>query len=154
MGVTQRFRALIKGDHICPDLVNIGFMGKVIHIGGIAAGWTHVHFQTDDIAGLTQTFHILGQTEELQVEEAASCAKSFHGLDTGFLNLGIQILNNVVQGVHVVIDNIHQAQDGHIASFKQDLTLCANDAVIGADIALDHLFHDVGHIILGSEEIA
>ena len=55
---TYRYCALVKGNHVCPDLIYVGRVGKVDHIRSETTAGTHVDFEGYDIAFFAQTFLI------------------------------------------------------------------------------------------------
>ena len=82
------------------------------------------------------------------MDEPALDAEGLHGPQTGRANVVRQILDQIIDGVAVVVDNIHNGPGGNIAGLKQRLSFGIHNGVVGLHIAPDKLFHDVHGIIL------
>src|SRR5688500_2746752 len=65
-----RIRKSLPGNDACPGVVDVDIAGVVEHIGGEAAGGTHVHFQGEELPRLMQA-------EELEVEETLADVECF-----------------------------------------------------------------------------
>ena len=68
--------AAVGGDHVRPDLVDVGRVREVHHVGGVAACGSAVDLESHVVALATETGLVLGETEELHVHEAASEAEA------------------------------------------------------------------------------
>ena len=118
-------------------------MGKVDHIRRIAAAGAHVDLQRDELT-LFADMLVARQTEKLKVNEAALHPEA---LDRGAAEgAGVlrQLLEDVVQGVVAVVDDVHDGDAGDVARFEQRLAPGVDDGVIGIDLAVDKLLHDIG----------
>ena len=82
-------------------------------------------------------------------------ASDFEGLDgsaADLPHLGCEVLDNVVDGVVVRVDDIHDGLRRDVAAFKQRFALGVDDGVIGAHMAVDELLHNVDIIVLGVDK--
>ena len=73
----------VKGNHVCPDLINIGLACKIHHIRRKSATWAHIYLKTDDITLSSKTLLVFLQAEKLKMYEAAPYIETFdrgHGL--------------------------------------------------------------------------
>ena len=136
---------MVKGDHIRPDLVDIGGVGKVDHVGGEAAAGAHVHLQGYHIPLLAQARLVLGEAEELKVDEAALDSPGLHRGPACLAHVGGQVLDDVVDGVVLLVDDVHNGHGGDVARFKHGLALGVDDGVVGVDLGVDKFLHDIGH---------
>ena len=138
--LTNRSQRAAISDHVSPDLVYVGGVSEVDHVGGETAAGTHVNFQSDHIAVFTQTFMVFGQTEELEVYETALNAKALNGSTTGLTGILGQILYNVVNAVVVIVYDIHNGVGGYITGFEDGLAIIIDDGVIGVNLCGNELF--------------
>ena len=148
--VTEIFAPLVEGHHIGPDLVDVGRVGVVHHIGRVAARRAHVHFQTDVVAFAAEPFTVAVQLEELQVDETAGRAEGLDGAaaDTG--QFGRNGLVDPVSGVEVPVDDVHNRLREHGVVFKDRLQAGIVDGVVAQQLAGDELFDDkAGSIGMG-----
>ena len=79
-------------------------------------------------------------------------AEGLDGSQTCLANLLGDFLNQVVDGVTVVVDDVHQRQGSDVAGFEQHVALGVDDAVEGLNVTVDELFHDVDVVVLGIDE--
>ena len=63
-----------------------------------------------------------------------------------------QILYQIVDGVIIVIHDIHNGDGADVAGLEEHVTLGIHNAVEGLDIAVDKLLHDINRRILGVNE--
>ena len=135
-----------EGDHVGPDFIHVGGAGKVDHIRGEAAAGAHVDFQRHDLALLAHAGLIFGHAEELEVDEAALDAKALDGGTACGAGILGQVLDDVVDGVIVVIDDIHDGHGADVAGLKDGVAVGVDDGVIAVHLGADELLHDVLHI--------
>ncbi len=135
-----------EGDHVGPDLIDVGGAGKVDHIRGKAAGGAHVDLQRHDLALFAHAGLILGHAEELKMNEAALHAKALDGGTAGGAGVLGQVLDDVVDGVVVVVDDIHDGHRADVARLKDGVAAAVDDGVVAVDLGLHELLHDVLHI--------
>ena len=109
---------MIKRNHIGPDLIYIGTIGIVDHIRGEAAAGTHVDFQSDNVSLFAHSRLVLGQTEEFEMDKTALDAKALDGSASGTAYILRQILYNIIDGIILVVDDIHNGHWCDIARFK------------------------------------
>ena len=146
------FGVAVKGHHVRPDLVYVGLLGVVVHLGGVAAGGAHVDLQTDHVSLFAQSRLIFVQDEEFQMDEAALNPEGFHGGKSGLADLLRQLLHQIVHGIALSVHDVHDGQGRDIAGLEQHLPLGVHDAVEGLDIAVDELLHDVYGVVLIADE--
>ena len=77
--VGLRQTALIKSNHIGPDLIDIRRMRKVHHIRRIGTGRAHVDLKARIVADLAEAAASLLQTEEFKMNETALHAERLDG---------------------------------------------------------------------------
>ena len=135
----------VIGDHVRPDLVHVGAVRKVDHVGREAAAGTHVDLEGHNVALLAQALLVLVQTEELEMHKAALDAEALHGRAACAAGVLGQLLVEVVDGVVVVVDDVHQGEHGHVAGLEDRLAVGVDDGVVAVDLGGDELFHDVLH---------
>ena len=135
-----------EGDHIRPDLVHVGGAGKVDHIRGKAAAGAHVDFQSHDLALFAHAGLILGHAEELKVDKAALHPKALDGGTAGGAGVLGQVLDDVVDGVVVVVDDIHDGHGADVAGLKDGVAVGIDDGIVAVHLGPDELLHDVLHI--------
>ena len=83
----------VESDHVRPNLVHVGGVGKVHHIRAEPAARAHVHLQGYHIPLFAHALLILGEAEELKVDEPALHPEGLHGGPTGFPGVGGQVLD-------------------------------------------------------------
>jgi len=135
-----------EGDHICPDLVHVGGAGKVDHIRGKAAAGAHIDLQCHELALFAHAGLILGHAEELKVDESALHAKALDGGTTGGASILGQVLDDIVDGVIVVIDDVHDGHRADVARLKDGVAAAVNDGIVAVDLGADELLHDIGKV--------
>ena len=145
--------AAVIGDHIRPDFIHVGGVGEVEHIRAEAAGGAHVDLQTEDVALFAQRGLIRVEHEKFQMHKAALHAESGDGAAADVAHGVRQGLLDVIAGVAVGVDDIHDGIHGDVAGFKQRLALGIDDRVIRVHRAVDELLHDVDGFVLRGEEI-
>ncbi len=146
------FGVAVEGYHVRPDLVHVGLLGVVVHLGGVAAGGAHVDLQTDHVPLFAQPRLIFVQDEEFQMDEAAPDAEGFHGGKSGLADLLRQLLHQIIYGISLGVHDVHDGQGRDVAGLEQHLSLGIHDAVEGLDIAVDKLLHDVHGVVLIADE--
>ena len=146
--LARRQGGMVESDHVRPDLVNVGAVGIVHHVGREAAAGTHVDLEGHHVALLAHAGLILRQAEELEVDEPALDAKALDRGTARSAHVVGQITHDVVDGVVVVVDDVHDGKGRHIAGFKHGLAMGIDDGVIAVDLGVDELLHDVAHIRL------
>ena len=57
-----------------------------------------------------------------------------------------QVFDDIVNGIVVVVHNVHDGDGRDIACLENGLTLRVDDRVVGIDLCVDELLHDVAHI--------
>ena len=135
-----------KGDHVGPDLIDVGGAGKVDHVRGKAAAGAHVDFQRHDLALFPHAGLVFGHPEELKVDKAALDAKTLdNGTASGAGVLG-QVLDDVVDGVVVVVHDVHDGHRADIAGLKNGVAAAVDNGVVAVDLGTDEFLHDVGNI--------
>ena len=87
------------------------------------------------------------------MDEAALHAESGDGAAADVAHGFRQRLFDIVAGIAVCVDDIHDGIDGHVAGFKQRLALGVDDRVVGVHRAVDVFLHDVDGLVLRGEEI-
>ena len=114
--------------------------------GREAAAGAHVDFQRHDLALLAHAGLIFRHPEELEVDEAALDAEA---LDDGTAcGAGIvgQILDDVVDGVVVVVHDVHDGHRADVARLKDGVAAAVDDGIVAVDLGVDELLHDVGDV--------
>ena len=149
---TDGLGVAVKGHHVRPDLVYVGLLGVVVHLGGVAAGGAHVDLQTDHVSLFAQSRLVFVQDEEFQMDEAALNPEGLHGGKSGLADLLRQLLHQIIHGIALRIHDVHDGQGRDIAGLEQHLPLGVHDAVEGLDIAVDELLHDVHGVVLIVDE--
>ena len=144
--LAHRHIGAAKGDHIRPDLIHVGGAGKVDHVRGEAAAGAHVDLQRHDLALFAHAGLILGHAEELKVDEAALHAKALDGGTACSAGVLGQVLDDVVDGVVVVVDDIHDGHGAHVAGLKDGVAVGIDDGIVAVHLGPDELLHDVLHI--------
>ena len=77
------------------------------------------------------------------MHKAAFHAKGFHrGAPCPFGVLR-QILHDIEFAVIALVDHIHDGAGGYVARFKKNIPLGINNGIIGADLTIDKLLHDI-----------
>ena len=135
-----------KGDHIGPDLVHVGGAGKVDHIRGKAAAGAHIDLQRHELALFAHAGLILGHAEELKVDKAALHPKALDGGTACGAGVLGQILDDVVDGVVVVVHDIHDGHGADVARLKDGVAAAVDDGIVAVDLGADELLHDVGDV--------
>ena len=122
--------ALIKCHHIGVYLVNIRGMREIHHIGRIAAGRTHIDFESRELSLLPKTLTRLSQAEKFKVNKAAVHSESPGCPAPDLPQLFRHIRAGVIHEVKVIIYDIHDRHgpDGHI--LKQRLIFGIQDRLI------------------------
>ena len=138
-----RHMSLIECHHICVDLVYIGGVGKVHHVGRVASRRAHVDFQSCVLALLAQSLAGLGQSEELKVYETSVNAELFGGLSADLAKSFRNVRIRVVLEIQVVIDDLHDGSRPCRHVLEQGLKLGVEDGLIGDQVADNELLHDV-----------
>ena len=138
----------VEADHIRPDLIYIGLLAVVVHVRGVAAGGAHIHLQAQHIALLAQPLLVLAEYEELQVDEPALHAEGLDGPQACGADVLRHVLHQVIGGVPVVVDDVHNGFGGDIAALKQGLALGIHNGIEGLHVASDVLLHDVHPVVL------
>ena len=86
------------------------------------------------------------------MDEPALDAERLDCPQAGIADLFGQIFHQIVNGIAAIVDNVHQRAWGHIAGLKQGFPPGVHNGVIGLDIAVDKLLHDVNIVILVVDE--
>ena len=142
--VGLREDAGIPGDHVGVDLIDVHRAGKVHHVRRVSAGRTHIHLEGHEVADLPETGTCFGEAEEFQMNKASSDPEGFRCPAAKLPELFRGFRAGVVLEIQVLEDNIHdRGPDRH--GFKDRIALTVHDGVIGADVAFNKLFHDIGH---------
>ena len=97
---------LVRGDHVCPDLVNIKAVSKVHHIRSIASGRSHVDFKSHEVAFLSYAFLVCLQTEELQMDKSSVRVESTNRRAACFFQAFIDVPCDIVDQLELVVDDI------------------------------------------------
>ena len=79
MLIAIRQNSLVFSYHIRPDLINVGRMSKVNHIGCIAACRSHIDLKPNEVANFTESGFSFCEAEELQVYKSAFYSERFYG---------------------------------------------------------------------------
>ena len=135
-----------EGNHIGPDLIDVGGAGKVDHIGGKAAAGAHVDFQRHDLALFAHAGLVLRHAEEFEVDKAALDTKALDSGTAGGAGILGQVLDDVVDGVVVVVDDIHDGDGADVARLKDGVAAAVDDGVVAVHLGPDEFLHDVGDI--------
>ena len=136
--------AFVRRDHIRVDLVHIHRVRVIHHIRVASAGWSHIDLERDKIALFAQALAAFCQTEEFEMNEAAVHAEGLRGPPAELAQLRRGLGRRVVEDVQIVQHAVHHRRiDGH--GLKQRLPSRVEHGVVGTDIALDELLHDIGH---------
>ena len=137
-------QAAVGGDHVRPDLVDVGAVGVVHHVRRIAARGAHVDLKAHKVALAAQAGLVLRELEELQVHKAAARAE---GLNGGAAQR-TQRLGNVGRGiigqVLFLVDDVHDGRGPGGHGLKQRLAARVGDGVVGEDVALHEFLHHIG----------
>ena len=64
----------------------------------------------------------------------------------GLPGVGGQVLDDVIDGVVRFVDNIHNGDGGNVARLKDGVALGVDNGVVGVDLGVDKLLHNVGHV--------
>ena len=135
----------VEGDHVRPDFVHVRGIGEVHHVRGIAAAGAHVHFQRHHLAFFADVL-VAGQAEELEVDKAAAHAEAFHRRAARGAHVRREVPDDIVQGIVVVVDDVHDGVGRDVAGLEQRLAMAVDDRVIARDHRGDELLHDVRDI--------
>ena len=138
-----RHGGTVKGDHICPDLVNVGAVGEIDHVRGETARRTHIDFQSYHVPFLAEAFLIFQKTEEFEMDEAALYVKALDGGTACCSGVFGKLFQDTVGGVASFIDHIHESSVGNVTRLKQGLSVGINDGIIRTDLSVDELLHNV-----------
>ena len=103
-----------------------------------------VDLQRHDLALFAHAGLILGHAEELKVDEAALHAKALDGGTACSAGVLGQVLDDVIDGVVVVVDDIHDGHGADVAGLKDGVAGGVDDGVVAVDLGVDELLHDVG----------
>ena len=150
--IVAAYQCAAVGHHVCPDLINIRGVGKVEHVGTEAAGGAHIDLKTEDIALLSKVLLILIKNKEFEMDETAVNAKGLNGPTSGITNALREIFFNVIAGVSVGIDDVHDGINGYIAGFKDGRSIRVDDCIIAVNGSAHEFFHDIGLIRLFGKE--
>ena len=144
--LTHRHIGAAESDHVRPDLVHVGGAGKVDHVRGKAAAGAHVDFQCHDLAFFAHAGLILGHAEELEVDKAALHPKAPDGGTARGAGVLRQILDDVVDGVVIVVHDVHDGHRAYVARLKDGVAVGVDDGIVAVHLGADELLHDVGNI--------
>ena len=97
---------LVRGDHVRPDLINIKAVSKVHHIRCVAAGRSHIDFESHEVTLLSDTFFVCFQTEELQVDKSSVRVESTNSCAACFFQTFIDVPCYIVDKLKLVVDDI------------------------------------------------
>ena len=133
----------VKSHHIRPDLVDIGAVGEVDHIRRKAAAGTHVDFQRNKLTLFTDML-VAGEAEKFEMNKTAGHAEALYRGTAESACVLRQLLQNVIEGIVVVVDNVHDRKVGDVACLKQRFSAGIDDSVVGIDQSVDKFLHDIG----------
>ena len=142
--LAHRHVGAAESHHVGPDLVDVGGAGEVDHVGGEAAAGAHVHLQGHDLAFFAHAGLVLGHAEELEVDEPALDPEALDGGPAGGPGVVGQVLDDVIDGVVVVVDDVHDGHGGDVARLKDGVAVGVDDGVVAVHLGVDELLHDVG----------
>ena len=77
------------------------------------------------------------------MDKTALDAKALDGGASGTAHILRQILYNIVDGIILIVDDIHDGHVCDIARLKHGTALRIDDRVIGVDDRMDELFHNI-----------
>ena len=139
----QLCAALAEGHHVGPDLIDIGGVREVNHVGRVAASRTHVDFQRHEVALLAQSLAIAVQPEELQMHETVPDAEGFYGAPSQLPQSFGYLPVNIIREVEPEVDDVHDGRwpDGH--RLEERIPLGIDDGIVTAYFARDEFLHDV-----------
>ena len=147
-GVLPRLQSgMVKGHHVRPDLVHVGGAGVVHHVRAEPAAGAHVHLQRHHVPLFAHARLVLGEAEKLEVDEAALHVKTLHCSPSRPAGVGGQILDDVIDGVVLLVHNVHDGHGGDVARLKNGLPFGVDDCVVGIDLGVDKFLHDVGYAL-------
>ena len=144
--LTHRHIGTAESNHVRPDLVHVGGTGKVDHVRGKAAAGAHVDFQRHDLTFFAHAGLIIGHAEELEVDKAALHPKALDGGTACGAGVLRQILDDVVDGVVIVVHDVHDGHGAYVARLKDGVAVGVNDGIVAVHLGADELLHDVSHI--------
>ena len=80
------------------------------------------------------------------MDEPALHTKALDGGTTGGTGILGQILDDIVDGVVVVVDDVHDGHRADIARLKDGVAAAVNDGIVAVDLGADEFLHDVGEV--------
>lgn len=83
----HRYGGVAEGDHISPDLVHVGAVGKVDHIRGKSAAGAHVHLQSHNVSLFAKALVVFQKAEKFKMNETALYAEAFYGGPACFFHI-------------------------------------------------------------------
>ena len=70
--------AFVENHHIGPNLVDVGAVGKVNHIGGVTPCGTYIHLKCYEVANVANALVAFVEPEEFQVNKSAPYTECLH----------------------------------------------------------------------------
>ena len=134
----------VGGDHIRPDLIDVGGVGEVHHVRRIAARRTHIDFESNEITDAAKPLLCLRQAEELEMDEAAAHAERFERGASRFFERIRYAIRCVVGQIELIEHDVHDGRRPHGHGFENGHGVRIDDGVVGTDVARHELLHDVG----------
>ncbi len=144
--------ALVEADHIGPDAVDVGGVREVQDVGREASRRTHVDLEAHVIARLAQAGLVLGEAEELHVNETALEAERLGRRTAELLQRGVD--GGTCEVAHVQLephDLLHRRRE-LLLVLEERIAVAVEDGVVAADVARDELLEDVRVIAQPVEE--
>ena len=80
------------------------------------------------------------------MDESALHAKALDGGTSGGAGILGQILDDIVDGVIVVVDDVHDGHRADVARLKDGVAATVDDGIVAVDLGMDELLHDVGEV--------
>ena len=147
-----RQRAAVKRHHVRPDLVHVRGVGEVHHVRGVAAGRAHVDLEAHVVALLAKARLVVGEPEELHVDEATPKAKAPGGGAAQLPQDGVDRGKRAVPEVEPLRrDPGHRGRE-LLHVLEQRLAVRVQNGVVAKDLALHVLFQHVRRLALLAQQ--
>ena len=125
--------AAVGGDHVRPDLVDVGRVREVHHVRGVAARRSAVDLESHVVAPAAETGLVLGETEELHVHEAACEAEALGRGAAEVPEPGVDVGMGPVGEVELLVgDNRHRGRE-LLLILEEGIAVGVEDRVVGGD---------------------
>ena len=120
-------------------------MRVVHHVRRVAARRAHVDLEADEIALLAEAFLVLGEAEELEMNEAAAHAKRLDRRAASAAQRLRHVSCRVVREIELLEHDVHDGWRPGRRRLEERLGVRVEDGIVGEDLAVDEFLHDVRH---------